>query len=219
MLLVRHLLARHVDVFLVDADAVLLQDDMLGISHELAPAYAADIIAQRGSYPKPVRIKLGATLCCGYMYIKASSNTVQLLETVLTLRKGKAIEFDDQVQLNTALARHRLEWRTPSEQHNARQHLAYVDSSHPARATFLGAAPINVTWLSHSTHPRRCDYIGSVRSGHTMMAHCFAAKVSGRTSVWAHSVDSGAVCQNSQSKEQLLAELRLWFLPKVCNTS
>jgi len=37
-----------------------------------------DIFAQRASFPPKVRARLGATLCMGFIYIRATEGTVQL---------------------------------------------------------------------------------------------------------------------------------------------
>eukprot|EP00045_Choanoeca_perplexa_P003751 m.33225 g.33225 ORF g.33225 m.33225 type:complete len:389 (+) comp12210_c0_seq1:127-1293(+) len=213
MVLAHELLKRGIDVFLVDSDALWLQDAMLTISKELAAPASAHVIAQRGSWPPDVSRALGATVCCGFMYLRSGAASIELLQRVVSY--PHLAGFDDQVQLNQRIAtfalpndsrrydpnpnnpnpnRHELsqaqlkssvKWLSPPEQ--PPNMLKYVESTVVARVSF---GRLNVSFLPHSTFPRLCEK-RDVRTA--TMAHCFLEK-------------------NGTSKEDGLKASGLWFV-------
>eukprot|EP01033_Poteriospumella_lacustris_P017254 gene17254-12340_t len=73
-------LQRGVDLILTDSDAIWRADPYIDLNRYYAKA---DIIASRGSFPATLYHTWGATICMGYIFVKATPFTVQFMEAVL----------------------------------------------------------------------------------------------------------------------------------------
>lgn len=73
-------LQRGVDLILTDSDAIWRADPYIDLNRYYAKA---DIIASRGSFPATLYHTWGATICMGYIFVKATPFTVQFMESVL----------------------------------------------------------------------------------------------------------------------------------------
>ena len=107
------LLENNTDVLMSDTDALWVQNpipELLYLSSLNGSAF--DIISSRAQFPEEIAKKLGATLCMGFMYIKASSATESLWRGFYHYTV-KLKSTDDQRDLNTYLARRGLRYSKP----------------------------------------------------------------------------------------------------------
>ncbi|EDQ84984.1 uncharacterized protein MONBRDRAFT_34438 [Monosiga brevicollis MX1] len=167
MHVVAGLLARNIDVFVLDADAVWNQDVLAylaGIRRLYAPEIGheqgPDIVGQRGSFPQALgEATLGSTLCGGMIFFRASPAVAQLFDVIA--HHMDMFEYDDQVAVNALLfqaaggqqlaplRKHKHNampipdhwiWLTPSENQDLSPtalHLNYVDSRQLALARVI----------------------------------------------------------------------------------
>lgn len=153
------LLNQGYDVLLTDSDALWIHNPFPHIEAHIT----SDVISSRGSFPDYVSKALGATLCMGFVYIKASEHTVTLWGEIAA-RMSRASNPDDQREINSYLLS---------------LHLHYKD-----KPTYIGSTDYNtgyfnhhnhnyaVTLLPHTLFRRICDAekIGDVKS--SVVAHC-----------------------------------------------
>lgn len=153
------LLKEGYDVLLTDSDALWVHNPFPYIEAHIT----SDVISSRGSFPDAISKRLGATLCMGFVYIKASENTVTLWGEIAA-RMGRTRNPDDQKEINS-----------------------YLDSLHlryKVKPTYIGSTDFNtghfqhhshdyaITLLPHTLFRRICDAekIGDVQS--SVVAHC-----------------------------------------------
>ena len=108
-----HLLENNTDVLMSDTDALWLRNpipELLYMSSGNGSAF--DVISSRAQFPEEIAKKLGATLCMGFMYIKASSATESLWRGFYHYTV-KLRSTDDQRDLNSYLVRHGLRYSKP----------------------------------------------------------------------------------------------------------
>eukprot|EP01063_Lacrimia_lanifica_P019091 TRINITY_DN2614_c0_g1_i1.p1 TRINITY_DN2614_c0_g1~~TRINITY_DN2614_c0_g1_i1.p1 ORF type:complete len:247 (+),score=61.50 TRINITY_DN2614_c0_g1_i1:646-1386(+) len=139
------------NVLLSDIDAVWLNDP-----HGAVLAANADIVAQRGSYPKPLAARWGATLCMGLAYFRAKPKVVRFVEAALERARAAG---DDQEAVNEVLSRD-VVWE---------QRLAFQDSTEVDYG--VTTAGLWVGLLPHDRFPRVCSAAGAPSGA--VVAHCF----------------------------------------------
>ena len=108
-----HLLENNTDVLMSDTDALWLRNpipELLHLSNSNGSAF--DVISSRAQFPEEIAKKLGATLCMGFMYIKASSATESLWRGFYHYTV-KLRSTDDQRDLNSYLVQHGLRYSKP----------------------------------------------------------------------------------------------------------
>ncbi|EGD81416.1 hypothetical protein PTSG_02139 [Salpingoeca rosetta] len=98
--LVQDCLHHGFDVWMNDADAVWLRDPWPLIHRELT-VHKADIVAQRGGFPFEIGKAWGATMCFGFVYMRATAATK--LVVALALQLAPYLERDDQLLVNSAV--------------------------------------------------------------------------------------------------------------------
>ena len=155
--ILREYISRGKSIILSDLDATWVRSPV-----DYIVSSGSDIVAQRGSYPKNLAEKWGATVCMGFLYIKSCHRTETFLEIVQT--EVDAVG-DDQIAFNKALDLDVISWGGP---------LTYetnIDFS-----TGLSQSGIAVTLLPHNLFPRICPW-GSLPSM-VVVAHCFDKGVS-----------------------------------------
>jgi Nucleotide-diphospho-sugar transferase len=97
VMLLRELVGRGYTVYSLDLDAAVLSD----LEPMLSSLPESDIVAQKDySIPMEVARDLGFILCCGFMVIRPSLDTVKFLDRYCT---QTLLELDDQLALNHLL--------------------------------------------------------------------------------------------------------------------
>ena len=157
------LLHQGYDVLLTDADALWVNNPFPHIERHIS----SDVISSRGSFPDSVSKTLGATLCMGFVYIKASAHTSELWSEIAG-QMAKQPNPDDQKEVNNFLFNHRLKYK---------QKLHYVGSETFDTGHFLlNEYYYSVTLLPHTLFRRICDQekIGDIQS--SVVVHCLSSK-------------------------------------------
>eukprot|EP00754_Rhynchopus_humris_P036638 Rhum_TRINITY_DN18730_c0_g1::Rhum_TRINITY_DN18730_c0_g1_i1::g.168139::m.168139 len=170
--LLLRLLNRNVHVLMADLDATFVQNPL-----PLLKEYGkeADIISQRGSFPEHLFTKWGATVCMGFTFWRATTET-----KIFTAMMNKVIagSGDDQVAVNQALEHSAIAWSTTSSDGKMEYHTAKeptIGLTHKGLRSML---------LPHNLFPRKCDEIGEAEIvGQAVVAHCFAEKKTGAAKI------------------------------------
>ncbi|KAJ9452975.1 hypothetical protein DIPPA_23219 [Diplonema papillatum] len=147
------------DIIISDLDAVWLLNPLREIRQA---ALTADIVTQRGTFPKDISKRWGATLCMGFAYFKASHAVVEFLKSVDSFVDESG---DDQDAMNRALLAANVTWRDAP--------LAVLNNTSQDKATTQTG--MQVVLLPHSRFPRHCP---APLPPTTVVAHCFDKGVS-----------------------------------------
>jgi hypothetical protein len=89
------------DVLMVDSDALFLQNPFKEVEKHIS----SDIISSRGAFPESIGRVLGASLCMGFVYVKASMYTVRLWGEIHGAMTSQA-NPDDQRETNMVCGTH-----------------------------------------------------------------------------------------------------------------
>ncbi len=190
----KHLLEQGYDVLMTDSDAIWLQNPFLVLQRY----QDSDVVASRASFPEDISAKLGATVCMGFIYIRASNKTVMMWDEVYTFM-SKTPRADDQRNFNQLLVAWGIRYDTrPS----------YLKSLTPNLGSFeLKGQPVKLTLLPHAQFMRMCD---PRRVGDTLqavVAHCISPSKSESTKasservygIWALSDDWAKAASNGSA--------------------
>lgn len=161
--LTHDLLHKGYDVLLTDSDALWVNNPFPLLEQHIS----SDVISSRGSFPDSVSKTLGATLCMGFVYIKASAHTTKLWSEIAD-QMAKQPNPDDQKEVNSILFNHKLKYA---------QKLRYVGSETYDTGHFqLNEYRYSVTLLPHTLFRRICDQekIGDIQS--SVVVHCLSSK-------------------------------------------
>eukprot|EP01061_Rhynchopus_euleeides_P027077 TRINITY_DN440_c4_g1_i1.p1 TRINITY_DN440_c4_g1~~TRINITY_DN440_c4_g1_i1.p1 ORF type:complete len:407 (+),score=94.47 TRINITY_DN440_c4_g1_i1:308-1528(+) len=179
MRLIQHFLASSPprNVLMSDIDAVWLSDPIPALKE-----VKADVVAQRGSHPKVLATRWGATLCMGFLFLKAANRHLASFARLAV----SDVDFagDDQEGFNVALLTADLTWE---------ERLEY-DKSTSVDYGFTTAG-FRVALLPHSEYRRRCDASDSLKG--VVVAHCY---------------DKGIAKSNSTARIQRAKDRGLWVL-------
>lgn len=76
-------LQHNVDLVLSDSDAIWRSDPYLDLSYWSSAPHHAEVLAGRGTFPRSLQQVWGATVCMGFIYLRATPFTVKLMQNVL----------------------------------------------------------------------------------------------------------------------------------------
>ena len=138
MRLLHHFAARGREVVLSDVDAMWLRDPLKELR-----AVGADVVAQRGSHPKLLAKRWGATACMGFVYVKGGPHVMPFLSDAVRLADEVG---DDQEGFNTALVNSDVVWQ--------RAKLEYDTSN--AVDVGITSERFRVALLPHTKYRRLC---------------------------------------------------------------
>ena len=163
-LLVRLLVEHKISVMLADLDAIFLKNP-LPFLLDMPPA---DLVAQRGSFPQWLSAKWGAALCMGFVYWRATPNTLRFISHMdKVLRKTG----DDQIGVNVALDVVGIKWDEGMTK--------FADATSISYGT-TETGGMRVAMLPHNKFPRKCDDIPLDEfQRDVLVAHCYESKKSG----------------------------------------
>jgi hypothetical protein len=160
--IVSKILAQGSDVVLFDADALLLRGPETFLDLSLHQAAGGDLVASRAWWPWEQHKQWGATLCMGFLYIKATPFSVSLFaaveeDMVHEQQGGGGSQLpDDQSAVNRALAQRNLTWRGGGSKllvaGNSLADHGNVSSSSSSSLSSAGG----VVLLPHDKYPRQC---------------------------------------------------------------
>jgi hypothetical protein len=164
------LLDKNIDVLMSDTDAIWLRNPFPSIQHFFS---RSDLISSRASFPEEIARKLGATLCMGFIYIKATNST-RVLWREFYFHMVKTKKPDDQRDFNLLLSNlYQLKYEIP-QPFMAVNEIASTDPSKAVvgsarkptenddfmvnygTARVLNSFVINVTLLPHYSFRRNC---------------------------------------------------------------
>eukprot|EP01061_Rhynchopus_euleeides_P001393 TRINITY_DN10985_c0_g2_i1.p1 TRINITY_DN10985_c0_g2~~TRINITY_DN10985_c0_g2_i1.p1 ORF type:complete len:443 (+),score=119.05 TRINITY_DN10985_c0_g2_i1:49-1377(+) len=165
--LLLRLLNKNVHVLMADLDALFVRDP-LPLLHQYGGQ--ADVISQRGSFPKTLYDKWGSCICMGFTYWRSTEATKIFTATV---HKMIASTGDDQVGVNMALDQSAVEWRTQA----VNRKVEYETSKEPSIG--LTNKGLRVLLLPHSKFPRKCEEYGEGDIQHSYVAHCYVSAKQG----------------------------------------
>ena len=160
------LLSQGYDVLLTDADALWLRNPFPYIEAHIS----SDVISSRGSYPEGVSSALGAALCMGFVYIKASEHTAKLWG---------------------AIAADMVKHPNPDDQRDVNNHLKSLGLHYTPRPRYIGSTEANtgnfrhhsynfgVTLLPHTLFPRICDMEKKGTVQGAVVLHCLSHEKKG----------------------------------------
>jgi hypothetical protein len=144
-----------------DSDALWLRNPFLDIEYYAANA---DIVATRATFPEDLQARLGATVCMGFIYIKANQNIVVLWDELID-HMVKLPNPDDQKILNEIMIKQKLRfpYRLPYERSYE------VDHGH----LMLQKQTIRVSILPQNSYRRICypKYRNQILANTTIL-HC-----------------------------------------------
>lgn len=153
------------DVLLSDSDAIWLRNPFQDITQYTA----YDIISSRAAYPIAVTRRIGASLCMGFMYVKATVAMQlffnQLHADMLDI-KG-AFDPDDQRDLNLQLLRSGLQYHGKV--------MLNSNSSNFGMFRYKGHN-VRVSLLPHSSYRRYCKNLPSSVLLNSTVLHCHYPK-------------------------------------------
>eukprot|EP01060_Flectonema_neradi_P019946 TRINITY_DN27456_c0_g1_i1.p1 TRINITY_DN27456_c0_g1~~TRINITY_DN27456_c0_g1_i1.p1 ORF type:complete len:399 (+),score=64.33 TRINITY_DN27456_c0_g1_i1:91-1287(+) len=186
-------------VILSDIDAMWIRSPI-----DYVLASGSDIVSQRGSYPKHLSEKWGATVCMGFTFLRSSRRSEVFLESVF---KEVSKVGDDQVAFNTVLDTNEMSWSGPR--------LTYESSTESS--TGLTSSGLVVTLLPHSLFPRVCP---PVLASSVVVAHCFDKGVSKKdpTQKMRLAMNRGIWYLKSDWKDAPLGDFEV-FLNTISNNS
>lgn len=124
MEVVSNYLSSGTDLVLTDADALWLKDPFVSLQKMVD---TSDIVASRGWWPWPLFHEWGACVCMGFVYIKATTFSRDLLSNVAAILHTQAAEYayqleqgsvsnttvkpDDQLAINYLLYKWNITWQ------------------------------------------------------------------------------------------------------------
>eukprot|EP00754_Rhynchopus_humris_P029762 Rhum_TRINITY_DN15233_c1_g1::Rhum_TRINITY_DN15233_c1_g1_i1::g.145904::m.145904 len=152
MRLLHHYATRGREVVMSDVDALWLRDPLKELR-----SVGADVVAQRGSHPKLLAKRWGATACMGFVYVKGGPQVVPFLSDAVRLADSVG---DDQEGFNTALVHSDVVWQRPK--------LEYDTSN--AVDVGITSESFRVALLPHTKYRRLCA--GELDHS-TVVAHCY----------------------------------------------
>lgn len=151
------------DVLLTDIDAFWLRNPFVDIE-----AYqASDIIAARASFPAESTKKFGASLCFGFIYVKATDASKliwgKLNQLMLSQRNP-----DDQKNLNILLMNAGLHFDN---------RLFYENTVHTDYGSFIiNDKSFKLALLPHESYRRVCNKVASYKILNSSVVHCLTPK-------------------------------------------
>lgn len=159
------LLSRGIDVLQSDTDAVWLQNPF----PLLAAHSDADIVASRASFPVEVFKELGATICMGFILLRATTAT-QVMWRELTLAIANMDVPDDQRAFNLLL----LQWGVVFS-----PRLSFPDNGSPSSVGkfVLKRTPVSVVVLPHHLIRRQCEHSSPKELLKGVVIHCASDKL------------------------------------------
>jgi hypothetical protein len=164
--LTHSLLAQGFDVLLTDADALWLRNPFPLIEAHLD----ADIVSSRGLFPENVSKVLGAALCMGFIYVKASAHTATLWGEVAA-HMARQTTRDDQRDVNVLLLSLGLHYPTKP---------TYIGSTEYSKGYFQHHNHnYRVTLLPHVLFRRVCDQERMTDIHSAVVAHCLSHQKKG----------------------------------------
>jgi hypothetical protein len=165
---------------MTDSDAIWVHNPFL----DLQEHQQSDLIASRGSFPENASKHLGATLCMGFIYIKATVRTKALFGDLAVKMAGHH-KPDDQRELNDMLLIKGLKY-TPKA--------TYVGSKSATTGSLMyGGSEMRVTLLPHDSYRRICEGHKVTDMHNATVVHCLSEKT-------------------GISKEKSLERIGLWSL-------
>jgi hypothetical protein len=168
--LTHSLLAQGFDVLLTDADALWLRNPFPLIEAHLD----ADIVSSRGLFPENVSKVLGAALCMGFIYVKASAHTVTLWGEV---------------------AAHMARQTTPDDQRDINNLLLSLGLHYPSKPTYIVSTEYSKGYFQHHNHNykvvllphvlfrRICDQERMSDIHSAVVAHCLSHQKKGASKI------------------------------------
>lgn len=155
------LLSLGYDVIMSDSDAVWLRNPFLAI----AQVPTSHIVGSKATFPEEAYRQLGASLCMGFVYIKAMNGSTDFLQEVYN-RMRKDTQPDDQKEINHMLVR---------------KSIIYQPKPTPLSNTFStgkfiehGSYEVNVTLLPHDQFRRECSLYQKQPIHDSVVVHCLA---------------------------------------------
>jgi hypothetical protein len=162
----KQLLEQGFDVLMADLDAVWIRNPF----EEIEKFNNSDIISSRGTFPEDVSRKLGAAVCMGFVYFKATAAIKELMGDVAQAMT-KRDDADDQREINRVLLNdHSLSF--PGSK------LTYKGSTtaNTGTAKTKGGLQYGVTLLPHESYRRICEGVPISTIQKSVVIHCLSAK-------------------------------------------
>ncbi len=157
----KDLLASGFDVLMSDSDALWLRNPFYDIEYYLINS---DIVGTRATFPEDVQSLLGATLCMGFVYIKASTQILTLWDELID-HMVKLPNPDDQKIINNIMVKMKIKFPNRLQY----QKSFTVDQGH----FLIYKQLISVTILPQNSYRRICfpKYLRQILANTTIL-HC-----------------------------------------------
>lgn len=193
MEILEKLISSGMNVIFTDSDAIWIHDPLPALYYY---SQIADVVASRAWYPQNVYGKWGASLCTGFMFIRASpfgQLYVSAISSYLSTKVGQnGTRLDDQEAANEVLNMWNISW----------PHRLTVDTNNVSDYGIVRVHDVqyNIALLPHSLFIRKCHKMKAEQIldsiDHAIIVHCLLRVGNGR------------------DKESRLAGLSLWKLRK-----
>lgn len=210
MRLAREIMHAGYDVLISDSDALWTKNP-----YPLIAAYPnADIVASQGSYPDDAVKQLGTAVCMGFVYFKATSASILLLEAIAMNTKL----YNDQRAFNQFLIQAVTRW----EQAGQRLDISKVEQlKHTVALHASGTVrrrPFNITLLPEQLVRRNCTELSREESKQAYVLHCgfdkmlrHRAKLMQKYGLWRLRLDWRSQLANySRSSSDFVNNFRNW---------
>lgn len=152
------------DVILSDTDATWLRNPF----HDISKFFTANVIASKATFPEEIHKSVGATVCMGFVYFRASNGTVVVLNDLFYYMSSKTVP-DDQRDINELLLQNHVHFNVkPSFLGNEVSLGKFI---------IHGKYLINIVFMPHNRFIRMCNIAGGYNLVlNSTIAHCLGGK-------------------------------------------